>query len=110
MSKSTLPPNAELLRLLEAAYARYSNALFTATESQKYKWQHLHKRDVFVEEVASHLDRDARKILAAALNRECAFWLTPEAALSWAKRSFAAKRRWRRHRANVPLTPKLPDR
>ncbi|QHO73638.1 hypothetical protein ACH79_14270 [Bradyrhizobium sp. CCBAU 051011] len=110
MPKSHLPPNDELLRLLRATYSRYSIALRSATAKQKFTWQMLSNRRVFVEEVAGHLDEPTRELLATALNRECALGLTPEAALKWAKQSLAAKRRWRRDGANVPLTPKIPAR
>jgi hypothetical protein len=93
MPKSPLPPNDELLRLLRAAYSRYSDALWHASPTEQL--QIAGDRSVFVEQVAGHLDHQTRELLAVALNRECTFFLTTEKALTWAKQSLAAKRRWR---------------
>lgn len=86
MSKLILPPNDELLRLLRAAYAAYDGALWAATPTQKFVWQHLGDRRRFVQEVAGHMDERTRVTLTIALNRQCALGLTEEAALTYAKR------------------------
>lgn len=97
MSKPILPPSAELMRLLREAYRLYAEALWNATPTQKLAW-HLVDRSNFVE-AAGLMTAETREVVSIALQRICEFGVPDDHALTFARRSLAAKRRWRRERS-----------
>ncbi|NOJ40004.1 hypothetical protein [Bradyrhizobium australiense] len=91
MPKHILPRNAELLKLLHAAYRLYSDELWHATPSQRAAWQHINLSK-FVEG-AGPMKPETHTVLALALKRIVEEGLKNEAALKYAKRREALQRR-----------------